>query len=240
MLKTVSKWPPTLGSERGKKSHNIPQNKYICSGFSWRMIHGDPTHTQTHTRAHAHIHTHAPQRHTEPFSLNGQSSQEWKRGSSWKKTGNRGDGRRKEKPRGQRSLLEEQAESDSLIVEELGRGLSARVSAGLVLDSGNLHAPFPCDALQVVGWTVCGHLQLWDVFSASASCVVYFSGLFFTSADLTCCYWQGEFTWSGVCLEELLLFWCLLNCFFFPTSADLLTLYQRQHIFFFVTLGPSV
>lgn len=142
------------------------------------MIHGDPTHTQTDTHTRAHIHTHAPQRHTEPFSLNGQSSQEWKRGSSWKKTGNRGDGRRKEKPEGQRSLLEEQAESDSLIVEELGRGL--RVSLrGWCWTQVICMLPSLCMLFRWSGgWTVCGHLQLQDVLPASASCVVYFSGLF--------------------------------------------------------------
>lgn len=113
------------------------------------MIRGE--HTYTHPPSHARTHT--PQKRTEPFSLNGQSSQEWKRGSGWKKTGNRGDWRRKEKPRGQRSFVEEQAESDSLIVEELSRGLC--VSVGLVVESGNLHAPFPLHALQVVGCVDC-------------------------------------------------------------------------------------
>lgn len=97
-------------------------------------------------------------------------------------------------------------------------------SAGVcVLDSGNLHAPFPLHVLQVVGWVDC----MWTLAASGCSlcfcilsCVLLWT--FFTPADLTGCYWQGEFTWSGVCVEELLLFWCLLNSIF-PTSVDLLT-----------------
>lgn len=104
-------------------------------------------------------------------------------------------------------MLEEQAESDSLIVEELGGVL--RVSAGLVSDSGDLHAPFPLHVLQVVGWVD----RMWTLAASGCSlcfcilsCVLFWT--FFTAAALTDpgCYRQDKFTCSGVCLEELLLF----------------------------------
>ena len=91
-------------------------------------------------------------------------------------------------------MLEEQAESDSLIVDELSRGL--RVSLGLVLGSGNLHAPFPLHALQVVWWEDC--MRTLAVLGCSLcfcilSCVLFWT-FFVTPADLTGFYRQGEFT----------------------------------------------
>lgn len=53
-----------------------------------------------------------------------------------------------------------------MIVEEIARG--ARVSAGLVVDSGNLHAPFRLHAL-LLGRCVDFMWTLQDVLAASAA-----------------------------------------------------------------------
>lgn len=107
---------------------------------------------------------------------------------------------------------------------------SARVSAGLVLDSGNLHAPFPCDALQVVGWTVCGHLQLWDVLSASASCVVYFSGLF--SRQPTWLVATGRVSLRDrVFVKKSYSFLMFVEFFFFYISGSARSLSVPAHLF---------
>lgn len=59
-------------------------------------------------------------------------------------------------------------------------------------------------------------------------CVLFWT--FFTPADLTRCYWQGEFTWSGVCQEELLLF-DVCWIFFFYISGSARSLSVPAHLF---------
>ena len=95
-----------------------PWRNTIFSNFLQGEVEGwSVEHTHTHT-AHAHTHTlhSSPKKHTEPFSLNGQSSQEWKKGCSWKKTGNRGDGRR---------------EGEAPRIEEFSEGKAERVTVWL-------------------------------------------------------------------------------------------------------------
>lgn len=107
------------------------------------------------------------------------------------------------------------------------------MSAGLVLDSGNLHAPFPLHALQVVGWVDCMWTLAasgWSLCFCILTCLHFWT--FFTPADMAGCYQQGEFTWSGVCLEELLLFdvcWVLFFFSFISGSAHSLSV--PAHLF---------